>query len=124
MHHPVSGSTRTLVIAALLTLVASSGLSAQYLGGGTKTAAEVRIADLEQLRDKFVALADAFPEETYDRRPMEGVRSVRDVFMLIAVEGTILPTMWDFDLPEWVDGADFGGDAGMNEIVPPWSRPG
>lgn len=99
-------------IAVLLTLVASPGLSAQYLGGGTKTAAEVRIADLEQLRDKFVALAVAFPEETYDWRPMEGVRSVRDVLMLIAVEGTILPTMWEIEAPEWIAAVDLGAEYG------------
>lgn len=99
-------------IAAVLTLVASPGLSAQYLGGGTKTAAEVRIADLEQLRDKFVGLAGAFPEATYDWRPMEGVRSVRDVLMLIAVEGTILPTMWDLEAPEWVAAVDLGAEYG------------
>lgn len=110
MTHLPFDPIRTATIAVLLGLAGSSGLSAQYLGGGTKTAAEVRIADLEQLRDKFLALADAFPEETYDWRPMEGVRSVRDVFMLIAVEGALFPTMWGFEAPAWSAGADLGAE--------------
>lgn len=83
---------------------------AQYLGGGTKSRAEVQIADLEQLRDKFLSLASAFPEETYDWRPMEGVRSVRDVFILITAEGTLFPTMWGFEQPEWVADGGIGGE--------------
>ena len=45
------------------------------------------IADLEVMRDKFLGLAEAFPEDKYTWRPMEGVRSVSEVLMLIASEG-------------------------------------
>ena len=45
------------------------------------------IADLDAMREKFIALAEAFPEDTYTWRPMEGVRSVSEVLMLIASEG-------------------------------------
>ncbi len=45
------------------------------------------LADLEVMREKFLGLADAFPEDTYTWRPMEGVRSVSEVLMLIASEG-------------------------------------
>ena len=84
--------------------------SAQYLGGGAKSAAETQIADFEQMREKFVSLAEAFPEETYDWRPMEGVRSVRAVFVLIAVEGSQFPTMWGFDAPPWVSPDGFNAE--------------
>lgn len=80
----------------------ASPAQAQYLGGGTKTASEVQVADLEALRDKFVALAQAFPEEALDWRPMEGVRSPRDVFALITAEATLFPSMWKFPSPLWV----------------------
>lgn len=89
-------------------------LNGQYLGGGTKTAAEVQVADLEQMRDKFVGLAEAFPEDLYDWRPMEGVRSVRDVLALIVAEGTQFPTMWDFSPPDWVAEGGFGNE--LNRI--------
>ena len=45
------------------------------------------IADIETMRVKFVGLAEAFPPDKYTWRPMEGVRSVSEVLMLIATEG-------------------------------------
>lgn len=44
-------------------------------------------ADLEVMRDKYLGLAKAFPPDKYTWRPMEGVRSVSEVLMLIASEG-------------------------------------
>ena len=98
------GSTATLPGKTLWGLP----LSAQYLGGGTKSGAEVQVADIEQMRDKFTSLAEAFPEETFDWRPMEGIRSVRQVFALIAGEGVLFPTMWGFEAPDWVAAGGFG----------------
>lgn len=45
------------------------------------------IADLGTLHEKFLGLAQAFPQDTYTWRPMEGVRSVSEVLMLAALEG-------------------------------------
>ena len=45
------------------------------------------IADMQVMRDKFVQLAEAFPQEKYEWRPMAGVRSVSEVLMLAAFEG-------------------------------------
>ena len=55
-----------------------------------ESAAELKasvLGDLETLRGKFVGLAEAFPQDKYTWRPMEGVRSVSEVLMLIASEG-------------------------------------
>jgi hypothetical protein len=40
------------------------------------------VRDLDTLRGKFVGLAEAFPQDKYTWRPMEGVRSVSEVLML------------------------------------------
>jgi hypothetical protein len=45
------------------------------------------IADVDAMQKKFVALAEAFPQDKYSWRPMEGVRSVSEVLMLAAFEG-------------------------------------
>ena len=45
------------------------------------------IADLDTLHEKFLGLAQAFPQDKYAWRPMEGVRSVSEVLMLAAMEG-------------------------------------
>ena len=60
------------------------------------SAAEMKasfLADLQVMEDKFVGLANAFPADKYTWRPMDGVRSVSEVFMLAAFEGyNFIPT--------------------------------
>lgn len=41
------------------------------------------LADLGELREKYLRLSDAMPESTYGWRPEEGVRSVSEVYMHI-----------------------------------------
>jgi hypothetical protein len=71
------------------TLLATSTASAQ--DAMTKESAAVVkaafLADLEVMRGKFIGLAQAFPADKYTWRPMDGVRSVSEVLMLIASEG-------------------------------------
>ena len=51
------------------------------------------IADLDTLHTKFLVLAQAFPQDKYTWRPMDGVRSVSEVLMLAAMEGySFIPT--------------------------------
>ena len=45
------------------------------------------LADVDAMRVKFVGLAEAFPQDKYAWRPMEGVRSTGEVLMLAAMEG-------------------------------------
>src|SRR3954452_5021975 len=45
------------------------------------------MADLDAMQVKFLGLAEAFPQDKYTWRPMEGVRSVAEVLMLAAFEG-------------------------------------
>jgi hypothetical protein len=114
---------RTICLTACALALLAAPAAAQYLGGGTKSAAEAQLADLEGMRDKFLALADAFPEDTWSWRPMEGVRSVHDVMALIAAEGTLFPTMWGFDKAEWTADGGFGpelsrlGGLSKDEVV-------
>lgn len=79
-----------LVGLALMTFVARPASVSAQTGFSKEDAAAVRaayLADLETMRGKFVGLAQAFPAEKYTWRPMEGVRSVSEVLMLIAFEG-------------------------------------
>jgi hypothetical protein len=51
------------------------------------------VADLDALHTKFLGLAQAFPQDKYAWRPMDGVRSVSEVLMLAAMEGySFIPT--------------------------------
>jgi hypothetical protein len=94
--HPMS-FRRTAATFAFATLLLASASTARAQDIITKdSAAAVKasfLADLETLRGKFVGLANAFPQDKYTWRPMEGVRSVSEVLMLAAFEGySFIPT--------------------------------
>src|SRR4029434_6409075 len=79
----------TVALASLVSAAASPRARAQEVMS-REAAAAVKasfLADLETLRGKFVGLANAFPQDKYTWRPMEGVRSVSEVLMLAAFEG-------------------------------------
>jgi len=48
---------------------------------------------LATAHDKFNALADATPEQVYGWRPMEGVRSVGEVFRHVAADNYFVPSL-------------------------------
>ena len=85
----------TGVLAALAWAAAAPAARAQDAVTSKEVAAAVKAAflvDLEGLRSKFLALAEAFPQDRYGWRPMDGVRSTSEVLMQIAVEGyTFIP---------------------------------
>lgn len=79
----------TLALASLALVSVPSPARAQE-AMPKESAAAVKasfLADLDTLRTKFVALAEAFPQDKYAWRPMEGVRPVSEVLMLAAMEG-------------------------------------
>lgn len=86
-------SVRQLVPALLVSGLALTTLAAPAIAQDVmskEAAAAVKaayVADLEAMRVKFVGLAEAFPQDKYTFRPMEGVRSVSEVLMLLATEG-------------------------------------
>jgi uncharacterized damage-inducible protein DinB len=47
--------------------------------------------DLQQLQQKFTALAGAIPQEKYTWRPTEGVRSISELFLHVAAAGFNFP---------------------------------
>ena len=53
-----------------------------------------------QAREKLVGLAQAIPEEDYGWRPMEGVRSVGEVFQHVAADNYLLPAIAGVPAPE------------------------
>jgi len=77
-------------------VVAATGASAQSTPAPAGNAGAQAISiealratglrDLQTLQDKVVALAEAFPEGSFDFRPMAGVRSAREVFLLLTAE--------------------------------------
>jgi len=84
---------RRNVALGMAALVAALTLPAT-LRAQVQTLKDFHVADVAELKSKFVGLAKAFPEDRYDWRPMEGTRSVRDVLVLLAAEGNVFPENW------------------------------
>jgi hypothetical protein len=97
---------RCRIAVAVAAVIATAALSAPAHAQDAiskEAAAAVKasfIADIDGLKTKFVGLAEAIPQDKYTWRPMEGVRSVSEVFVLAISEGyAFVPT-------------SFGGKAG------------
>jgi hypothetical protein len=73
-----------LALAAMPAAARGQDAAAKESGAALKAAF---LADIETMRGKFLGLAEAFPPDKYTWRPMDGVRSVSEVLMLIASEG-------------------------------------
>jgi DinB family protein len=86
-----SGGRRMIAVitaaAAVLSLSASARAQDAIPKEGAAAVKTAFGADLETMRGKFLGLAQAFPQDKYTWRPMDGVRSVSEVLMLIASEG-------------------------------------
>lgn len=83
---------------------AAAATVALFLVAGPAVAQKATFAeDLEAMQDKFTSLAGAMGADTYDWRPMEGVRSVSEVYMLIAAEAYFMPSFWGAEPPEGIE---------------------
>ena len=81
-------ATVTLVAGVLSLGLSSSSLAQEAITPASAAAVKASfLDDLEIMRGKFIGLAEAFPQESYSWRPMDGTRSVSEVLMLIASEG-------------------------------------
>ena len=92
MTHRLSTCSGRLVLTTalaglLLAALPAAGKAQDLTPDGAAAVKAAFLADIEVMRGKFLGLAEAFPAETYTWRPMEGVRSVSEVLMLIAGEG-------------------------------------
>jgi hypothetical protein len=100
-----------LVGVAVLALLGSAAPGASQEAVGV---AAQQVADLEAMKDKFVSLARAFDDGHMEWRPMEGVRSVKDVIDLMVAEVHLFPAMWGFTPPSQ---AREGFMAEMNRVA-------
>jgi uncharacterized damage-inducible protein DinB len=97
MKHPQTHLPGLLFVAAAGVLSVAALASAQ--------SAEVSglradmIADISSVESKFVSLAEAMPASAYDWSPMEGVRSVGEVFCHVAAANFGIPRFFGVEAP-------------------------
>lgn len=85
-----------------------TGAAVNLYGQSLPKTAGFRDMFLDQLKDvetKVVGLAKAVPEEKYNWRPEEGVRSVKEVFLHIAFANYFLPSFIGAKLPAGISPA-------------------
>lgn len=87
LRRPASSFRRLTLLAALpaLAVLVPQRTDAQLMK--TETTAGVRrlfVADLDSLQARFLALANAIPDEKYSWRPAPGVRSIGETFLHVA----------------------------------------
>lgn len=71
------------------------------------------LSQIDQAREKLVALAEAMPADKFGWRPGQGVRSVGEVFAHVSGGNYFLTTFWGAKVPAGVDPRSFekeGGD--------------
>jgi uncharacterized damage-inducible protein DinB len=66
------------------------------------------MADLAEVQEKLLGLANAMSAEQYTWRPGEGVRSVGEVFQHVAADNFLLASPY-IDIPQWtaMDATDY-----------------
>lgn len=76
---------------------------------GMKASGEMAavLSQIDQAREKLVALAEATPAEKFAWRPAEGVRSVGEVYAHVAGGNYFLPTFWGAKVPAGIDPRSF-----------------
>ena len=89
---------RRIALRAVVTAAMAGSLAAP-LQAQMQSWKDVQVADLEEMKEKFVGLAGAFSEAQWEYRPMEGVRSVKDVLALMIAETHMFPVAWGSSPP-------------------------
>jgi len=102
----------------MVAAVMAAALFLPSLGAAqTPSLQESQVADIETMKDKFIGLAQEFDESQYDWRPMDGVRSVRDVLGLIIAECHVFPVAWGHEPPAGA-GSGFGAELRRASALP------
>ena len=91
---PVLSVTLTVTIVAVLLALPAPVRAQDVMSKEAAAALKASfLADLDTMQKKYVGLAEAFPPDKYTWKPMDGVRSVSEVLMLVAFEGyNFVPT--------------------------------
>jgi len=92
-------SAALLVALAFVTVVAAGPAMAQGSASGMRAQ---YLADFETMQTKFRELAGAMDADSYGWRPMDGVRTVSEVFMLIVAENYVVPSAWGATPPDGI----------------------
>lgn len=97
-------SRRVAVVLSTALVACSAPPEADTTSSVDDAARDLQLVNLERVvgiaHDKFTALAEAMPEDDLPWRPMEGVRSVEEVYIHVAADNFYVPALLGWDAPE------------------------
>ena len=92
-----------LPILSLLIVAACTTAEAVPVDDSTTSDAGLELENLarvvDRVHEKFTALAEAMPEDDLDWRPMDGVRSVEEVYIHMAADNWYVPALMGWEAP-------------------------
>ena len=92
-----------VALAAALLLTGCSAEAPPADAAAPEAAAQLQLENLRRtvtiMHDKFRDLAEAMPEDDYAWAPMDGVRSVGDVYLHVAADNWFVPALMGVDPP-------------------------
>ena len=103
------GSVRSLALCLILTAMAGcsapdENTAVTEAAVTAEAAAQLKLEDLIRvthvLHEKFTSLAEAMPEDDLAWRPVNGVRSVSEVYVHIAADNWYVPALMGWDAPD------------------------
>jgi len=94
-------SSRALVL-LLAAAFAPAGVRAQSAAPASGFRSDL-LANFDHAAQELTSLADAVPAEKYSWRPAEGVRSVSEVYMHVALSNFFLASLAGAKMPEGID---------------------
>lgn len=93
----------SLLTALSCTPAAEGGSQAEATTASMEGVTQLELQNLirvtETLHEKFTALAGAMPEDDLTWRPMNGVRSVSEVYVHVAADNWYVPALMGWDAP-------------------------
>ena len=92
-------TTALMATLAIITVIAVGPAMAQSSASAMRAQ---YVADFETMETKFKELAEAMDADSYSWGPMEGVRTVSEVFMLIVAENYFVPAAWGAAPPDGI----------------------
>ncbi len=108
---------RTVVPLLLLGFAAAPALGSEATAPAAVSFQADAIANLEDVGGKLVALAEALPADKFVWRPVEGVRTVSEVFMHVVGTNLLLPPVLGAAPPSGVP-----ADASPFALMQEWER--
>ena len=99
-----------MTVLALLLAAGATVSTPPVTPADTAGARQELLNDINVLERKVIGLAQAMDEKRYGWTPMEGVRTVRQVYLHIAINNYVFPTMTGTRPPANIDfGANYEG---------------